>query len=100
MRLQRECDTNDMSATQVKNFDFDNGTSEDIFTTLYWANESLQGEGQLHSKNYHLEMPCSLAKMRLKRVPQKLNFVMAKATSSYTLDCCCKCPCMFPHSDT
>ena len=60
------------------------------------ANERLQGEGQFHSKNYLLEMPRSHAKMRLKRAPQKLNFVMTKAISkSYTLNCSCKCPCTF-----
>ena len=45
------------------------------------AHERLQGEEQLHSKNYNLEMPRSHAKMRLKIAPQKLNFVMAKAIS-------------------
>ena len=35
--------------------------------------------------------------MGLKNAPQKLNFVIAKATSkSYALDCSCKCPCGFP----
>ena len=63
------------------------------------TSERLQGEEQFHSKNYLLEMPCSYAKMRLKRAPQKLNFVMAKAISKgYTLDCSCKFPCMFPRS--
>ena len=56
------------------------------------ANERLQGEKQLHSKNYSLELPCSHAKMHLKSAPQKLNFVMANTTSkSYTLDCGFKC---------
>ena len=39
--------TSDMSATRVKNFDFDNGTSENIFShpnISYMANEKLQGE--------------------------------------------------------
>ena len=50
------------------------------------ANERLQGEKQFHSKNYLLEMPRSHARMHLKSVPQKLNFVIAKAISkSYTL---------------
>ena len=53
-------------------------------------NERLQGKEQFHSKNYILEMPRSHAKMRSKKTPQKLNFVMAKAVSkSYTLDCSC-----------
>ena len=54
------------------------------------ASERLQGDEQLHSKNYFLEMPRSHAKMRLKSALQKLNFLMAKDISkSYTLDCSC-----------
>ena len=45
------------------------------------ANERLQGMQQFHCKNYFLEMSPSNAKIRLKKAPQKLNFVMAKATS-------------------
>ena len=61
--------------------------------------ERQQGEEQLHSKNYFLEMPRSQTKMRLKSAPQKLNFLMAKAISkSCKLDSSCKCPCTFPHS--
>ena len=63
------------------------------------ASERLQGEEQFHSKNYVLEMSLFHAKMRLKNAPQKLNFLMEKATSkSFTLDCSCKYPCAFPHS--
>ena len=111
-RVQRKwhkCDTNatewdtiDTSATRVKIFDFDNDTSENIFShsrISYMTNERPQGEEQFHSKNYLLEIPCSHVKTRLKSAPQKLNFVMAKATSKcYTRDCSCKCPCMFQHS--
>ena len=43
--------------------------------------ERLQGEEQLHSKNYLLEMPRSHAKICLKSAPQKLNFLMAKDIS-------------------
>ena len=54
------------------------------------VSERLQGDEQLHSKNYLLEMPHSHARMRLKSAPQKLNFSMAKDISkSYTLDCSC-----------
>ena len=85
----------------MKNFDFDNNTSENIFSHTYInyiVNERLQGEEKFHSKNYLLEMPYSHAKMRLKSAPQKLNFVMERAISkSYTLDCCCKYPFTFPH---
>ena len=44
---RHECDTNDTSETQVKNFDFDNNTSENVFSCpyiSYMVNERLQGE--------------------------------------------------------
>ena len=72
---------NDTSATQVKKIDFDDGTSKNIFTPLrllYMVSERLQGDKQLHSKNYLSEMLPSHAKMSLKSAPQKLNFSMAK----------------------
>ena len=87
---------NDTSVTRVNNFDFDNDTSEIIFShpyISYIANERLQGEEQFHFKNHLLEMPRFTVKMHLKNPPQKPNFVMAKAMSkSYALDCSCKCP--------
>ena len=52
------------------------------------ANERLEGEEQYQSKKYLLKMPRSHAKMSLKSVPQKLNFVIAK-TINYQLDCSC-----------
>ena len=61
--------TNDTSATRVKNLDFDNDTSKNIFSypyISYMANERLQGEEQFHSKNYLLEMPRSHANMYFK----------------------------------
>ena len=77
----------------MKNFDFDNGTSKNIFShsyIYYMASERLQGEKQFHHKNYLLEMPPSHAKMCSKSAPQKLNFLMVKDISqSYTLDCSC-----------
>ena len=101
-RVRHECYTNGKSATRVKNFDFDNDTSKNIFShphIYYMASERLQGEEQFHTKNYLLEMSRFHAKMRLKSAPQKLNFLMEKATSkSCTLDCSYKCPCTFPHS--
>ena len=42
------------------------------------ASERPEGEEQFHSRNYLLEMPRFHAKMPLKSVPQKLNFLMAK----------------------
>ena len=103
-RVRHERYTNNSSVTWVRNIDFDNDTSENIFShpyISYMANERLQGEEQFHSKNYLLEMRRSRAKIHLKKAPQKLNFVMAKAISKgYTLDCSCKCSCTFPHSYT
>ena len=46
------------------------------------ASERLQGEKQVHSKNYLLEMPRFHAKMRLKSTPQKLSFFNGKSYSS------------------
>ena len=65
----------------MKNFDFGNDTSENIFSYLcisYMANERLQGEEHFHSENYLSEMPHCYAESRLKSAPQKPNFVMAK----------------------
>ena len=99
-QVQHKCYTNDTSATQmtqIKNFDFDNEMSKNIFShpyIYYMASERLQGEEQFHTKNYLLEMSRFHAKMHLKSAPQKLNFLMAKAISkSCTLDCSCKCSC-------
>ena len=101
-RVRHEYYMNDTSVTRVKNFDFDNDTSEIIFShpcISYIANERLQGEEQFHFKNYLLEMPRFTVKMHLKKPPQKPNFAMAKAMSrSYALDISCKCPWTFLHS--
>ena len=92
--MRHECWSNNKSATRVKNFHFDNGTSKNIFShphIYYVASERLQGEKQFHSKNYLLEMSRFHAKMCLKSAPQKLNFLMKKAKSkSCTLDCICE----------
>ena len=83
-RVRHECYTNDTSATLVKNFDFDNQTSKNIFShpyIYYMASERLQGEEQVHSKDYPLEMLCSHTEMHLKSAPQKLTFLMAKDIS-------------------
>ena len=74
---REELYANDTSLARVKNFDFDNDMSENIFShpyISYIVNERLQGEGPFHSKN-----PFGNAKMRLKNAPQKPNFIMAKA---------------------
>ena len=79
---------NKTSATQVKNFDFNNDMSENIFShpyISYITNERLQGDEQFHSKNYLLEMLHSHVKMPSKSEPRKLNFVLAKVKQkSYT----------------
>ena len=122
--MQHECDTSDTSATRVRqerhsairvlherhecdtseNFDFYNDTGKNIFSHPYiycMSSERLQGEKQIHSKNYLFEISRFHAKMCLKSAPQKLNFLMAKAVSkSYILDYSCKCSCTFPHSNT
>ena len=102
--VRYKCCTNDTSATRVENFDFYNDTGKNIFSHPYiccMASERLQGEEQIHSKNYLFEMSHFHAKMRLKSAPQKLIFFMAKAISKRcTLDCSCKCPCTFLHSNT
>ena len=66
-RVRHEERTSDMTATRVKNSDFDNDTSKNIFSHLYiyyMASERLQGEEQIHTKNYLLEMSHFHAKMR------------------------------------
>ena len=101
-RVRHECYMNDKNATRVKNYDFDNDTGKNIFShpyTYYMASETLHGEEQFHTKNYLWEMSRFHAKMRLKNVPQKLNFLMPKATSEdCTLDYSCKRPYTFPDS--
>ena len=67
VRHWNECDT-----ATVKNFDFDNETSKNIFShpyIYYMVSERLQGEEQFHSKYYRLEMPLSYTKMCLKSAP-------------------------------
>ena len=61
-------------------FDFDNDTSENIFSNPYITGR-LQGEEQFHFKNYLLKTAHSHAKMRLKSEPQKLKIVIVKALS-------------------
>ena len=62
------------------------------------VNGRLQGKEQFRFKCYLLETLCYHTKLRLKRAPQRLNLVIAKAISTaYTQDYSCKCPCMFPH---
>ena len=70
-----KCNT---SATRVKNIEFDNDTSKNIFShpcIYYTENERLQGEKQFHFKNY------LFAKMSLKSASQKRSILMIKAAS-------------------
>ena len=56
--VRHEWDRSNTIATQAKKFDLDNKTIEDIFSHAcisYVANERLQRQEQLHSKNYLLE---------------------------------------------
>ena len=76
-RVQSKSDTNDTNATRVKNFDFDNYMSDNIFSQPYISYME-QLEEQFDSKNYLLEMPHSHIKVQLKSAPQKLNFVMTE----------------------
>ena len=46
----------------------------------YMSYERLHGKEQFRSKKYLLEMTASHTKMHLKSEPEKLNFVMTKAT--------------------
>ena len=95
-RVRHKCCTNDTSVKRVKIFDFDIISHPYVY---YMASERLQEEEQVHSKYYRLQIPRFHAKRRLKSAPQKINFLIAKATSKIcTLDCSCKCPCMFPYS--
>ena len=55
-----ECDTSATQTTQgqVKKIDFDNNTSENIFSQLYiryMGSKRLKGEKQFHPKNYLLQ---------------------------------------------
>ena len=47
-QVRHKCDTNDMSATQMENFDFHNETSKNIFSQPYinyMASERLKRRG-------------------------------------------------------
>ena len=101
-RVLHECYTKDTTATWVKNFDFDNDKSKNLFSPPYISYmATIKRRWTTSIKNNLLETPRSHVKMRLKSAPQKLVSVMAKAISiSYILDCSCKCLCTFRHSYT
>ena len=59
-QVRHECSTNNTTATRVENFDFNNDTSENIFShsyISYIANERFQGEEQFQ----HQELPIGSA---------------------------------------
>ena len=65
-RVQPICNINATLMTRVKTFDFNNNTSENMFShsfISYMTNKRLQEEEQFHSKNYRLEVPSVHAKM-------------------------------------
>ena len=64
----------------MKNFDFDNDKSKNIFQhpySYYVTSERLQGEEQFHSKNYLLEMPRFHAKVtsKMRTLKQPIYFL-------------------------
>ena len=90
-KMQQEWEKNDMSTTRMTRVRHEwkililitRRVKTYCHTTYisYIANERLQGEEQVHSKNYPLEMHLSHTKMRLKNAPQKQKFIIAKAIS-------------------
>ena len=91
-----ECDTSATQTTQVqvKKIDFDNNTSENIFSQLYiryMGSKRLKGEKQFHSKNYLLQnalFSWQTAFQKWTLQWQKLYVIKLYAKSkSYTLDC-------------
>lgn len=83
-RVWHECEIIDRTATRVKKFGFDVGSSQKTyFPSLcrYMAKERLQGEKPfINNKYYLLETSLSYAIILLKSAPQKLNLVMEGAT--------------------
>ena len=66
-RAQHECYTSNAKEKQVKNVDFDNDTSKNIFSQTYiyyMASKRLLGEEQFHSKDCLLEISSFHPKVR------------------------------------
>ena len=89
----------------MKNFDFDNDTSENISLQpyiSYMANERLlYGETISFQETIFGNDSRFHAKIRLIIAPQKQIFAMAKILSKhYALDCSCTYPWTFLHSYT
>ena len=95
-QVQHERNTTDRSVTQVKSLDFDNGTSENIFTQPYVANNHYKERKNIILKTTIWKCPVPILK---KNAPEKLNVVMAKVIlKTYELSYSCKSFCTFPHS--
>ena len=75
-RVRQQCYANETNATQVKNFDFDKDTSENIFPhsyVSYIAMKNCKERSNFILKNYLLEKPRSHTKMYLESKPQSLD---------------------------
>ena len=112
MRIEwEECNASETQATQVRHEYYTNEKSANLLILIMTRVETYYHTHILaiwQMKDYKERSSFILrtnfwkvshAKMRLKSVPQKLNFAMAEAISkSYTLDCCYKWLCIFRHS--
>ena len=89
LRVRDEFCTNDTSVARVKNFDFDNDTSENFHTLVLstWQMNDYRDRNNFTLKYQNAFDTCTT------------NFVMDKAISkSYTLASSYKCLCTYPHS--
>ena len=95
-----ECDSSAARTARVKNLDFvTTGVKTCFHTLIFTIWHAKDYKEKSNFKNYFLEISLFHVKMRLKSEPQKLIFLMEKATSkSCTPHCSYKCPCTFPHS--
>ena len=87
---------NQTRATQVKNFDFDNGTSENIFLQPYVNSIAVERLREEEPSFGNASFPCQNT---IENCTAKMNLITAKAISkSYTLDCSCRCFRTFPYT--
>ena len=95
-RAGRECYMNHTRATQVKNFDFDNGTSENIILHPYVNYIAVERLREEEPSFGNASFPCQNT---IENCTAKMNLITAKAISkSYTLDCSCRCFRTFPYT--
>ena len=79
-QVTHECYTKDTSATRVKNYDFDNYTSKNIFShpyICYMTSERLQGEEQLSTNFGDASFPCQNA---LEKCTRKIELCKCKSS--------------------